>query len=174
MAKSIAVSDCGKIKKNNPTLNLIRLKVWLELKRKVWDTLCHRTDHLSTCYVHKKAHSFLFFNKIVKRNGRISYSMFYENNSGQEFLNATWCFGFARSSSTRGKNSRVCFKNPTHRVSLVQLCYKHVPECIKKWQAVCSEVLLCCFYLNLFFLLFCKSMFCFVSVFLFFLCSLIA
>lgn len=27
---------------------------------------------------------------------------------------------------------------------------KHVPECIKNWQAVCSEVLLCCFYLTCF------------------------
>lgn len=48
---------------------------------------------------------------------------------------------------------------PTHMTSPVDL-YKHVRECIKKWQAVCYEVLLCCFYFN-FLLLFLSFFFLF-------------
>ena len=51
---------------------------------------------------------------------------------------------------------------------------KHVPECIKKRQAVCSEVLLCCFYLICFLVVlqvFVSVLFLFYLFF--FLCSLI-
>lgn len=48
---------------------------------------------------------------------------------------------------------------------------KHVPECIKKRQAVCSEVLLCCFYLICFLVV--LQVIVFVLFVFIFLCSLI-
>lgn len=63
-----------------------------------------------------KSLQFPALSKDLRRNGEKIQHVLW-NNSGQEFLNATWCLALHReSSSTRG-NSRVCFKPSTQGVS---------------------------------------------------------